>query len=146
MIAVLEIEKIAPFLRKSFLKDVYYKVDYSSIQDKNILSQLYFLNGGKDIITKLCKKNMIEVPDYAEIYFNEQMNSVLESNGITFYIDELSIDNSTEIERLKKIKESILAKLKNPDFVNKAPAKTVELERKKLQDTETKLKTLEVTT
>jgi valyl-tRNA synthetase len=53
------------------------------------------------------------------------------------------LKNKEELEYTKGFLESILKKLENERFVQNAPAKVLELERKKKADTEAKIKSLE---
>ncbi len=132
-----DIKNVTIFCRKSYLKFCYYKM-----KEELTLSQLIFESGGKQIIEKLSKKTLLEIPDYLEQYFNSSVNAVLDSDGIIFYIDELQIDNTNEIERLKRLRVSIMTKLENSDFISKAPPKMVELEKQKLKDTDDKINNL----
>ena len=61
-----------------------------------------------------------------------------------------TIDVESQIEEMKKelaynkgFLNSVMKKLSNEKFVNGAPAKVVEMERKKQADAETKVKALE---
>jgi valyl-tRNA synthetase len=53
------------------------------------------------------------------------------------------LKNKEELEYTKGFLESVLKKLENERFVQNAPAKVLELERKKKADTEAKIKSLE---
>ena len=48
-----------------------------------------------------------------------------------------------ELVYLQGFRESVLKKLSNESFVGKAPAKVIEMERKKLADAESKINSLQ---
>ena len=65
---------------------------------------------------------------------------------ITYYYEGTKEDESKKEEEIKKLEASILRReklLSNENYVNKAPANIVELDRKKLKEEEEKLELLE---
>lgn len=98
-----------------------------------------------DVISKLCNLESIDLsiekPDNAISFLVKAIEYYVPLSG--------SVNVKAEIEKLKQEIEynegfllSVNKKLENERFVNNAPAKVVELERKKKADTEAKLKAL----
>ena len=64
---------------------------------------------------------------------------------ITYFFEKEEEDNSKNLEEIKKLEESIERRkklLSNENYVNKAPANIVEMDRKKLKEEEEKLELL----
>ncbi len=98
------------------------------------------------IITKMC--NLSEIQSVGE----KSGGSVSFLVGTTEFAIPLgsNIDKEAELEKLQKellhlqdFLASVRHKLDNESFVSKAPAKVIEIEKKKEADTESKIKTIE---
>lgn len=99
-----------------------------------------------DIIMKMCNLSAINT-------VNEKNSGAISFLvGTTEYMIPLinNIDPEEELARLtEELKyqqgflQSVMSKLSNENFVGKAPAKIIEMERKKQSDAESKIKTLE---
>ncbi|MBE6151660.1 MAG: valine--tRNA ligase [Firmicutes bacterium] len=113
-------------------------------------------------ITKEAKVKVEVSEDIKDIYFSqlkikeenllkEENNNLLNINykskniDITYYYEGSKEDESKKDEEIKKLEESIARReklLSNENYVNKAPANIVELDRKKLAEEKEKLELL----
>ncbi len=91
-----------------------------------------------DILNKLLKL------DVHPKYNKESLNKItIESNDknivLNYYLEEVNIDNTKEIELLKSNIKRREGLLNNPGYINKAPKELVEEERRKLEEEINKL-------
>jgi valyl-tRNA synthetase len=63
--------------------------------------------------------------------------------GSLLNVEEELAKLNEELVYLQGFRESVLKKLSNESFVGKAPAKVIEMERKKLADAESKINSLQ---
>lgn len=100
------------------------------------------------IIVKLCNLGLVQQCE------EKRSNTASFLVGTTEYavplgslidIEEEKIKIAAELDYLRGFYNSVAKKMSNESFVNNAPQKVVEMERKKLSDTEAKIKTLEET-
>ena len=98
---------------------------------------------------------VIKMGNLAELKYTEEKiegaaSFIVGSTEFFIPLEEEAIDAEAEISRLEKDLEyaqgflaSVMAKLGNEKFVNSAPPKVVEIERKKQADAESKIKVIE---
>ena len=99
-----------------------------------------------DIVKKLCNISSI---NYVEQKPDNAMTFLFKSTEFYIPFTE-TIDVESEIKKLKEELEynkgflkSVQAKLQNESFVNNAPPKVIDMEKKKLADAESKIKIIE---
>ena len=133
-----ELDKINKFLEdivsirnlkatNKITKDAFVKIEVEEDLEKLYLSQL-----------KINESNIIENEDSNLTSINYKSKYI----DITYYFEKEEVDDSKIIEEIKKLEESIERRrklLSNENYVNKAPANIVELDRIKLAEEEEKL-------
>lgn len=91
---------------------------------------------------KINDSNIIDEKPTDKISTNYCSNNI----NITYYSIKETEDNNAKMEEIEKLESSIERRKKlllNENYVNKAPANVVEMDRKKLQEEQEKLKLLE---
>ena len=133
-----ELDKINKFLEdivsirnlkatNKITKDAFVKIEVEEDLEKLYLSQL-----------KINESNIIENVDSNLTSINYKSKYI----DITYYFEKEEVDDSKILEEIKKLEESIERRrklLSNENYVNKAPANIVELDRIKLAEEEEKL-------
>jgi valyl-tRNA synthetase len=107
------------------------------------------LNGADEIFARLAWASGTQLLGQNEAVNEKTVSCVSEAAEVLIPLGDL-VDFEKEIARLKKERDNVAnelargeGKLKNPGFVNKAPAALVEQERAKLEVNRDKLNTLE---
>ncbi len=120
----------------SFKEEIELKIK----SERNEVEKEYF-----DIISKLCNVSKIEIVNEK---VDNSISFILASNEYYVPFGE-NINKEEEIEKLKKELEYtegflniVIKKLSNDKFVNSAPESVVDIEKKKKQDAEEKIKIL----
>ena len=89
---------------------------------------------------------LLKLDEYSK-YNNEPLKkiSIISDSNIiiNYYLEDIIIDHTLEIEELKRSIERRSKLLSNPGYVNKAPSNIVEEERNKLKEEKEKLNNLE---
>ena len=133
-----ELDKINKFLEdivsirnlkatNKITKDALVKIEVEEDLEKLYLAQL-----------KINDNNIIEDKDSNLTSINYKSKYI----DITYYFEKEEVDDSKILEEIKKLEESIERRkklLSNENYVNKAPANIVELDRAKLAEEEEKL-------
>ena len=105
-------------------------------------------------IVKVILEKLINIDNIKNVNSNDNKDLILAVSGSTAcYIDlGVMIDVAAELAKLEEdlkyqegFLESVQKKLSNVNFVNKAPANVVEIERKKLEDAQSKIASLKFT-
>ena len=139
-----ETKEITKKIREYFQRyNINYKLndDIITIENKEDYETLTLI---KPIIKKLCNLELKNWPSASAIN-----PSFIVKNKI-FFMNLGGCNYDAEITRLNEelvylqgFRESVLKKLSNESFVGKAPAKVIEMERKKLADAESKINSLQ---
>lgn len=98
------------------------------------------------VIMKLCNLTTIkrvEEKDASAVSFLVRTTEYAIPLGNMINIEEELAKLKAELEYQQGFLQSVLKKLSNENFVNKAPAKVLDMERKKQADAESKIKSLE---
>ncbi len=90
-------------------------------------------------------KKLLKLDDYNK-YNNESLNKISivsddKSITINYYLEDIKVDNTKEIETLKKSIERRKKLLSNEGYISKAPSTLIEEEKRKLKEEEQKLNT-----
>lgn len=98
------------------------------------------------VITKMC--NLTQITRVAEKTagagsFLVRTTEYAVPLGSLLNVEEELAKLNEELVYLQGFRESVLKKLSNESFVGKAPAKVIEMERKKLADAESKINSLQ---
>ena len=113
-----------------------------------------FINTGDDAWPKayesiICKLGNVDKLEMATEKIDDATSFLVRTHELYIPVGDM-IDKEAELERLTKELEynrgflsSVMKKLGNERFVNNAPEKVVDVERKKKADAEQKIKTLE---
>ena len=137
------------------IKQINFPSDLRKFRKENDLPQKFKLNllfhkkssiVFPEIISRLGQLDKIEFSDKKIIQnggvFNVGTNEFFIPLDIKIDFGKESIKINEEIKYLEKFRLSINKKLSNPSFVENAPNKIIVFERKKLSDTEQKIKNL----
>ncbi|MCP3660414.1 MAG: valine--tRNA ligase [Bacteroidetes bacterium] len=125
----------------------------NNISNKEIINVYYdsinkkWLETFKDNIQNLCcckfEENMSDQKNNLSLNIGDSIFYVPIKKNINFKEEQIKIEK--EIKYYKEFLTSIIKKLKNEMFINNAPKKVIDIENKKKNDAELKIKNLEKT-
>jgi valyl-tRNA synthetase len=117
------------------------------VQDTGSVKKMYTLDGLTEMIAKIANLSALELTHEEDV-----PNTLNFLSGTEKYFLEVNLEIDVAAERVKIMKElehqqgfvkSVEKKLSNERFVNNAPPKVVDIERKKLADGQERIKILE---